>query len=35
MTLYADMELSVIDEMPPGRAPIITSIKPTRDAMNR
>ena len=26
MTLYADMELSVIDEMPPGRAPIITSI---------
>ena len=27
MTLYADMELSVIDEMPPGRAPIITSIK--------
>ncbi len=26
MTLYADMDLSVIDEMPPGRAPIVTSI---------
>ncbi len=26
MTLYADMDLSVIDEMPPGRAPIATSI---------
>jgi len=26
MTLYADMDLSVIDEMPPGRVPIVTSI---------
>jgi ATP-dependent DNA helicase RecG len=35
LTAYADLDLSVIDEMPPGRAPIKTRVVPAekRDAM--
>ncbi len=31
MTLYGDLDTSVIDELPPGRRPVKTHWKPTRD----
>jgi ATP-dependent DNA helicase RecG len=31
LTMYGDQDLSVIDEMPPGRKTIITRVVPTRD----
>ena len=38
MALYADMDVSVIDELPPGRKPVVTRVMPNarrKDAMER
>ncbi len=38
MALYADMDVSVIDELPPGRKPVVTRVMPNarrKDAMGR
>ena len=38
MALYADMDVSVIDELPPGREPVVTRVLPSarrKDAMER
>ena len=32
MTYYADLDVSTIDELPPGRTPILTKLVPTRGA---
>ena len=29
MALYADMDVSTLDELPPGRKPVVTSVKPS------
>jgi ATP-dependent DNA helicase RecG len=32
MSYYADLDVSVIDELPPGRTPVLTKLVPKRAA---